>query len=267
MRMHRYIYQGRIKQIIETLGLRNETAKLYARLIWGAGREKCTAEIENITTEFNTSNFSEFHRVLYNSGESDVISDILKSHDEDGNLLDVGANIGIYTCFVGKILNKGKTIACEPHPVNYSQLKRNIKLNDINAMAKQTALFDQEGEIQFDMKSTEAGEGHGQINMGSDNNETVDTICGDTLFTSEGYDIPATIKIDVEGAEVNVLAGLIKTLNNPTCERVYCEVHPSHIGNYDNSETDVFDILEDCGFSEQKRFVQGEDSYLVKFTK
>lgn len=267
MRFHRYIFRGPIKQMVETLGLRNDIAKIYARLLWGTGKEKYTAQIGNTRVKFRTSNFSEFHRVLYNSGEEDIISDILNSHSKNEDMLDIGANIGIFTCFIGEKLKDGSIIACEPHPANYNQLQNNIQLNDTNAIAKQIALFDEEGKLDFDLKSTKTGEGHGQIKKSGNNKKTVETIYGDTLFTNKNHSIPATIKIDVEGAEVNVLSGLTKTINNSDCKRVYCEVHVNHIPSYGYSEHKIFEIMDKCGFTEEKRFSHGGNSYLVKFIK
>ena len=54
---------------------------------------------------------------------------------------------------------------------------------------------------------------------------TVDVLPGDELRAKEGLRVPTALKIDVEGAEEEVITGLSRTLGDPACRRVVCEVH------------------------------------------
>ena len=63
-------------------------------------------------------------------------------------LIDVGANIGIYSLFAGK--NNIKTFCIEPYKKNFKSLKRNIKLNKLkNIFALNYAISDFVGKAFF----------------------------------------------------------------------------------------------------------------------
>jgi FkbM family methyltransferase len=78
-----------------------------------------------------------FEKESIMSGEYDkkTIDFILKKLDINKNILDVGANIGFYALQIGQHIKnfkgKGKIFAFEPHPINYLNLKHNIKINKL----------------------------------------------------------------------------------------------------------------------------------------
>ena len=48
-------------------------------------------------------------------------------------VIDLGANIGYYTCILAKLVGKdGKVFAFEPDPRNLKLLEKNIKVNEYN---------------------------------------------------------------------------------------------------------------------------------------
>jgi FkbM family methyltransferase len=67
------------------------------------------------------------------------------------------------------------------------------------------------------------GYGTGRIGEGT---KTVETVRGDSIISREGLESPDVVKIDVEGAEGLVIAGMSNSLSR--CRRIYCEIH---IGN------------------------------------
>lgn len=247
------------------MGIRNELAMVYARLLWRVGDGDRSIEIGPSHARFSASNFSEYHRILYHNGEREIISDVIRSHSPDEHFMDVGANIGIYSCLIGSTLTDGEVIAYEPHPKNFEKLLANMRTNGTPGVAHRYALYNKRGNLTFDMKSNVSGEGHGQVGVSS-GSTTVETIPGDESLDEEGASIPATIKIDVEGAEGNVLDGLSKTLRTPECKRIYCEVHPAHVTTYGYDPSGIADFLLDAGFSIEDRF-GFKDSYCLKAVK
>lgn len=264
--LHRRVYSGPVKRLIDILGIRNRLANVYAKCLWHLKMRQRTIEIRGASANFSASNISEFKRILYHSGEREILSDIIEEHDRRDVFLDVGANIGIFSCLIGDTLQTGEVIACEPHPQNFEKLVENIDNNDLPVTPYKWALYDEEGKFTFDMKSSEAGEGHGQVKAESGSEETVHTLPGDELLEREQIATPSTIKIDVEGAEMNVLRGLDQTLRSDDCSRVYCEVHPLHLPDYGYKAEDISNYLEDRGFKESVRY-EFSGSWLIKFTK
>ena len=70
-------------------------------------------------------------------------------------------------------------------------------------------------------------------------------ISGDSLIDRDDLPSPDVVKIDVEGAELQVIQGLSSALANARV--VYCEVHPQHV-----DEEDVFDALRSLGFTVER---------------
>lgn len=136
----------------------------------------------------------------------------------EGIFIDIGANIGKFSIIMGKkIDNKGKVLAIEPHPDNFKILQRNIELNNLkNVTALNLACSNKKGNLQLFLDEDGTG-GHSTIKSKKtktgNNKIWVRAETLDSIIKKEKIKKVDLIKIDVEGAEANVLRGAIKTLN------------------------------------------------------
>lgn len=135
-------------------------------------------------------------------------------HQNRGHVVfvDIGAHIGKYAVLMAKLIGKrGFVIAIEPCPKNYAILVRNLKLNNLkNVVALPIGLWNSEGEIElftsfrYGWHSTKRDYGLGSVRVRV---TTLDNLLGNYQITGK-----LIIKIDVEGAEPEVLEGSLKTI-------------------------------------------------------
>lgn len=178
--------------------------------------------------------------------EQEIIADLLEELNEQDVFYDIGANVGIYSCFVGKKSKQGQVIAFEPHPRNYQSLKENCTINDINSKIYQIALGARKDEMYLEpMGNT----GHVIKNEYQPGWEKVKMITGDEFIGQHSLPHPDICKIDVEGAELEVLSGLKNTLSQGKCRTIYCEIHPEKIKNGDESINDLIDLLSNMNYN------------------
>jgi hypothetical protein len=78
--------------------------------------------------------------------------------------------------------------------------------------------------------------------------EMVDVVEGDRLVESENLPLPSAVKVDVEGSEYAVLRGLSRTLREPACRMISCEVHPNLLPSNVKPD-DILTLLKSFGFS------------------
>lgn len=138
--------------------------------------------------------------------------------------LDVGANIGWYTLHVAKIVGpEGLVLAVEPSPDSFAFLKKNIRLNHLsNVTAFNFAAWDREAKLDLILAKTCTG--HTVKPAWADSGKPwswfserpvtvrvparpLDDVLKDQELTRLDW-----VKIDVEGAEAEVLRGLRETL-------------------------------------------------------
>jgi FkbM family methyltransferase len=145
------------------------------------------------------------------------------SHEEDikpklkigsGIFIDIGANIGKYSIYIGKLLQgKGKVIAVEPEPNNFEILKKNIQLNKLdNVIPLDYALFSKNSFIDF--YTEEIGGGLHSIVQKEVHTKKIRVRARtlDSLLKELKIKKVDLIKIDAENAEVEILRGAKKTL-------------------------------------------------------
>lgn len=136
---------------------------------------------------------------------------ILELLDRDDIFIDVGSNIGYYTILAAKIVGpRGHVISLEPVPETANILRLNIKLNELkNVTIIQKAAWASRSLINvhiprgsFGFASIKRFSGYPSIITDA---VPLDDICN-------GLSRIKLIKIDVEGAEWEVLQGAIDTL-------------------------------------------------------
>jgi len=144
------------------------------------------------------------------------VYELLSSTLNAGDIfIDVGAHIGKYTIPLGKILKRGLIIALEPHPLNFHFLKKNVELNWLsNAVLLNVAAFSY--DCLLPLYLGESSLTHSLMRLFAESTSFIPVRAArlDTLI----YDVSLSknvelsrirfVKIDVEGAELEVLKGM-----------------------------------------------------------
>lgn len=170
--------------------------------------------------------------------KSDIISNILRNGDgyeahltdiskiligdaEEGCVLDIGANLGSYVVPIAKQFPNLRFFSFEPQRIIYYQLCSNIILNSLdNITAIQLGLSDKQDIIQTTVPDYAAETNIGAFSLDDEvrENQYECATVGETelmnIVTLDmmGIENIKLIKIDVEGLELNVIKGGLKTL-------------------------------------------------------
>jgi FkbM family methyltransferase len=167
---------------------------------------------------------------------------VKKKKPEGKVIFDVGAHIGYDTLIFAKMVRKkGRVIAFEPNPFNRERLELNLSQNTQLAdrvIVHDVALSDTEGIVDFLMTNMVDGWASSgsfldtaHTNMEHDKYEkelgfqrTKTTVTTIDAYVKKHKVKPDVIKIDVEGAEQEVIRGAMRTLKN-TKPVLYIELH------------------------------------------
>ncbi|MEM2483159.1 MAG: FkbM family methyltransferase [Candidatus Nezhaarchaeales archaeon] len=146
--------------------------------------------------------------------ERKVTEYIMSSLQEDGVFIDVGAHIGVHSFRIASLFPKASIISIEPNPIAFEALILGIKANNLyNVNAPNLTLSDIDGEITLHVKLNTAASSIIE-SQGSFKSIKVKAMRLDTLVETLKLDRIDVIKVDVEGAELEVLKGAINTLKN-----------------------------------------------------
>lgn len=140
--------------------------------------------------------------------------------------LDVGANAGAYALLLGQWVRPGgRVYAFEPAPETFAGLRRHVRLNglqDTVVLVRAAAA----GVTGHGTLSVDGVSGANRLADGADG-ATVETITVDDFCERERI-APSFIKIDVEGAELQVLRGARETIRRGGRGlSLFVEMHPT----------------------------------------
>lgn len=114
---------------------------------------------------------------------------------------DIGAHFGYYTLIAARALMSGKVFSCEPSIENLWFLRKHVEWNSLKNVTVLTfAIGTTDGRSAF------GGEGTGSGHLGGGGMEVLVRSI-DSLIASGECESPGFIKLDVEGAEADVLRG------------------------------------------------------------
>jgi len=184
----------------------------------------------------------------------------IDSFKEGQTLYDIGANVGMYTIYAA-VMRNAKVISFEPESLNYAELNKNIYVNDLHnqVLAYGLALSDVDkadklllsdfglGIAYHDFEEnswTEDKEFAPDWKVSKDNRRPQGCIGRrvDSLV-ADGVPVPDHIKIDVDGLEHRVIAGMIETLRQPQLKTILIEI------NFDNPKNlEIVKIMQDLGW-------------------
>ncbi|MAG69801.1 MAG: hypothetical protein CL471_05855 [Acidobacteria bacterium] len=156
------------------------------------------------------------HHVYFLDDYGSTEIDACIAHSRAGDVVvDVGANLGFVALTVARACPDVQVVALEPDPAVATWLHHNLTLNDDLAnrvRIVEAAATSHDGSVPFQPSAHDGNMGVGRIRT-------------DTTYDESVFDVPALslgsfaaregltldiVKIDVEGTELDVLAGLFK---------------------------------------------------------
>jgi FkbM family methyltransferase len=179
--------------------------------------------------------------------EGRMLRRLLATARQGDTFFDVGANIGTVTIPVA--MTGAECLAFEPAPANAARLAENAELNRLgNVTVVEAAMWSEAGTVALQV---DGAEGAGRSRVVEDGDGTIEVPAA-TLdqFAGGGAAAPDLLKIDVEGAELEVLRGAAATLGAGRVREVFVETHPLALEKRGARESDVAALLRDLGYAE-----------------
>lgn len=181
-------------------------------------------------------------------------SRLLEQFLEPGDVfVDVGANIGLVSLAAARAMQEtGKIFAFEPFPGTRARMERSLWINGLSHMAKvcEAAVSNRNGRSTLFLGRTS---GHHSIfaldEAGTDYEHQIEVELV-TLDSALPPDQAITlIKIDVEGAELEVVEGATSTLQRNKDVALIAEFGPSHLQRAGHGVDDWLGVFEKLGYS------------------
>jgi FkbM family methyltransferase len=139
-----------------------------------------------------------------------------KNIKEGDTVLNIGANIGIYSLMMSKYVgSSGKVYAFEPSTDNITLLKKTIQANNLSdvIIPIKKAISNKNGRIKLFLSEFNLGNHHIFDTTGKRSYEEVAATTLDNFFNKNPEKI-SFILMDIEGSEFNALEGMERTIRN-----------------------------------------------------
>lgn len=196
----------------------------------------------------------EYHLLIYLSeggshepGTCRVIEKLIEPGD---CVIDVGAQVGLLTLVMGRAVGtSGCVLAIEASQILSECLKRTLLTNGLNGSCQvlQMAISDRVGQTTFHLAERS---GHSSLIALSEESQEVQvqTTSLDEIVES-GKEV-SLIKVDVEGAELLVLSGMKRILEENPEITLIVEFGPSHVYRVGHSIEQWLGAFKKCGFDQ-----------------
>ena len=196
----------------------------------------------------NFINFSEYHscsRAL-TSGEFNFLG---KFRFEPGAIVDIGANLGVYTIILALKNPQRMIYSFEPHPAVFCALSDNMRLNDLsNVKAEKLAVGKTNGSVNFlansHSRATSRMADHGDAEV-----IAVKVVSLDSYVSIHQFEQISFMKVDVEGFESLVFQGAEELLTRNKVRAIFFEVCPDATRAAGFNPADAATILLGYGYS------------------
>lgn len=201
--------------------------------------------------------------------ESEVGQAILGGMPKSGGVfLDIGAHVGYFSCLVARNCPTCTIHAFEPNPKTYGVLALNSWNASERIITWPFALQGGRGLVSL----TEAVHNTGDTRGINARDGDVATIVGPAIALDELQpDLQAAVvKIDVQGAELDVIQGMMGVIGRSSVIRIIMEYSPNLLEERSISPVTVLKILRECGFNialiNGSKIFDARDSEILSFS-
>jgi len=244
------------------MALKNQILKIISRVFFNNKvKALCTVNDKNINT-YKIQNWQisilrdmdwAFNNGIYYEINVEYWLNKILKEIKDPILYDIGSNYGYYSVIFSSITKR--IYSFEPVGDTYKILRRNIKCNKLpNVQLFNIALSDKKETTFINVYSSSGNNSMFKREIPVDHPTKylkkikikTDTI--DSLIKEGIISVPNIIKIDVEGAELNVLNGAMNTIK---------EFHPILLVEYSETTSkdagyscrDIYDFINSCDYT------------------
>ena len=176
-------------------------------------------------------------------------------------LLDVGAHIGYFSLKGATMVGPtGRVVSFEPNPETLVQLRSNVAASGVESVVAVQPVAATDREQQLTLYATR-GINTGASSLSQENAKAFDEapqgypVRGraiDDVVAELGLTRVDAVKIDVEGAEVSVLRGALKTLSR-FHPKIVLEVDERQLAGFNTKPADIELLLKQAGYDHTRK--------------
>ena len=188
---------------------------------------------------------------------------VVETLQEGDIFIDVGAQVGYYSLVASRRVGRtGRVVSVEPNPPTIERLQRNIRLNNAtNVTIQQVACTDTEKTLHF-FQSNVANTGESSFSEKNAHSKREIEVRGvplDSIVRTLDLRRIDLVKIDVEGAELEVLRGMKESLAKYR-PKLIVELQKETLENLGASLEEVYEFFRANGYTLQRHI--DRDNYL-----
>ncbi len=165
-------------------------------------------------------------------------------------VIDVGANIGLWSLQACRRAGSGSVHAFEPAPSTFPRLERNLQLNQVdNVIANRLAVDRESGTTTFHEAAVTNSGGAGYLRRpGALTPVTVERTTIDDYCRMRELKAVSLIKLDIEGAEWLALQGAVGLLRAASPPSIFMELDGNLTRQFGWEPIDVVNWLDELGY-------------------
>ena len=183
----------------------------------------CHGALEGFRMSIDWNRFRSF---VFGTWEPEIANAVVDNVKPGMCVFDIGAHIGYYTLLFAKCVGPaGCVVSFEPLPANFALLQKNVHMNNLlNVRLINQAAFSRTERITLNVPDEQPNPGSGSMSgPGGAKQCDVEAVSLDN-FCASSLVFPDVLKLDVEGAEYDVLIGAQRTISQYR-PKLFIELH------------------------------------------
>jgi FkbM family methyltransferase len=218
--------------------------------LWGPVTVDATTE-DGIRFRCRLPDFVQLYMYLFGTWEPDLDAFLRRRLRRGDTFVDIGANVGCFCALASRLVGTGGTVvAIEPSPPVIAALQETLIRNALsNVRIVAAAASDRDHELKIFAPSFNVGLTSTVARRGLREQGSVRAAPLGSLVAREELASARLIKIDVEGAEDRVLAGILASLDALAADtELVVELSPKWWSDPDLRPIDVLEPFLQRGF-------------------